>query len=131
MHVGELTQEILSQINANAEVEKRFIPKTDVWESAVGYHIHIYLPGMASEEIGLEYKDEFIIVSGERKNRMLSDISTEMKLNESDYGYFQRRIKLNEKVDQNKIKAKLEHGVLMISIQKLQAEGYRTQTKVA
>jgi HSP20 family protein len=129
LQVGQLAQELLAKINTEA-VAKRFIPKTDVWESASAYHIHVCLPGIDSNNISLEYHDEFLVVSGERPTS-LKENEIQVKLIESDFGYFQRRIKLNDKTDITKIKARLEHGVLMIEIPKHQSTNYLVQSKVA
>lgn len=129
MSVGDLANELLRNMKPEAEGPS-FIPKADVWESETAYHVSVYLPGLEKDEIQLSVKDGYIVVSGERKLAAEYEQQQVRKL-ESDYGYFQRRVKLNTKADAERIKARLENGVLNITIPKLQDEAYSRNIKVA
>ena len=125
----DLTNELMNQIKTNASLQK-FVPKADVWELETGYKVFVYLPGIDKESVNLEIKDDFLIISGERT--MNAEFAREKaKLLESAYGQFQRRIKLNQKVNLENIKAEFEAGILNISIPKIQAENVQRAIKVA
>jgi HSP20 family protein len=128
MHIGDLTEEILSQVNR--PVQDKFIPKANVWESNTAYIIYMYIPGVEMEEINLEFVDNQIVVAGERKSAFDPDNNT-IRLQEIEFGTFQRRIRLNDLADKDKISAQFENGVLKISIQKRNAENAIIHTKVA
>lgn len=128
MSIGDLANELMQHIQPNTE-RQSFMPKADVWESEVAYHVSVYLPGLEKDEINLDVKDGYVIVSGERK--VDAETDRQVRKLESDYGYFQRRVKLNTKADAEKVKARLENGVLLITIPKLQGEAYARNIKVA
>ncbi|MGZ5243572.1 MAG: Hsp20/alpha crystallin family protein [Bacteroidia bacterium] len=127
--IGEIANELMAQIKENA-VQKQFIPQADVWESDGAYHISVYLPGIDRADVKLDVKDGYLIISGERA--MQPDVKEhKIRLLESAFGIFQRRIKLNQKADIQNIKAKLEQGILNINIPKLQEQEYIQNIKVA
>lgn len=127
--IEALAGELMEKIKQNA-AQQRFIPQADVWESDMLYKIFIYLPGIDKENINLEIKDDFLVVSGERQMEPVLK-EEKLRLMESSYGYFQRRIKLNRKVDASSIRAKVENGILNIVIPKREAQDGTIQVKVA
>jgi HSP20 family protein len=127
--IEELASELMNQIKENA-ARGRFVPKADAWESDTAYFISIYLPGLEKKDVSMEVKDGHIMIFGERE--LEPELSAcKMRLMQSDYGYFQRRIKLNPKADVNNMRARMENGILRIVIPKHQAQEYEVKTKVA
>lgn len=125
----DLTNELMSQIKTNASLQK-FVPKADVWELETGYKVFVYLPGIDKDSVSLEVRDGFLIISGERN--IIPELAIEKaKLLESSYGQFQRRIKLNQKVNLEAIIANFESGILNITIPKIQNEDIQRVIKVA
>jgi HSP20 family protein len=128
-NLEELTNELMGQIKTNASLEK-FVPKADVWELEAGYKVFVYLPGIDKDSVSLEVRDGFLIISGERN--IIPELAIEKaKLLESSYGQFQRRIKLNQKVNLEAIIANFESGILNITIPKIQNEDIQRVIKVA
>lgn len=128
-NLEDLTNELMSQIKTNASLQK-FVPKADVWELETGYKVFVYLPGIDKNSVNLEVKDGFLIISGERA--IHPELAIEKaKLLESSYGEFQRRIKLNQKVNLEAIIANFESGILNIIIPKIQNEDIQRVIKVA
>jgi len=127
--IEQLAGELMEQIKVNA-AQRKFIPETDVWELDGGYRVFIYLPGIQKEQVNLEVKDGFLIISGE-KNISPEFEKEKAKLLESNYGYFQRRIKLNKRINTDGIKAQFESGVLNVYLPKIQDEDFLRAAKVA
>lgn len=97
----------------------QFIPAVNTREGDDAYYIEVDLPGVKKEDINIDVHDNILTVSGERK------IEKERKDDEfyrveSFYGKFERSFTLPEDVDSDKIEAKDENGVLLITIPKAQ-----------
>ncbi len=110
--------------NENAAKFERnvfFTPRVDVAENAKSFEVHMTLPGMKKEEIGLEVEGEILTISGERK---LKTEGNEAKYHmvESFYGKFSRSFTLPENVDKSPITAELTDGILKIEIPKTEVK---------
>lgn len=90
--------------------------KTDIKEDEKNYLIHMDVPGVSKENIGIEVKDGYLIVSVTRKSE---DEKNEDKYirRERHYGEYQRSFYVGD-VDEKDIVAKSLNGVLAISIPK-------------
>lgn len=110
--------------NENAAKFERnvfFTPRVDVAEHAKSFEVHMTLPGMKKEEIGIEVEGEVLTISGERK---LKNEGNEAKYHmvESFYGKFSRSFTLPENVDKSAISAELTDGILKIEIPKTEVK---------
>jgi len=94
-----------------------WIPLVNEKEDDKAYYLEIDLPGVGKEDIDIEVKDNFLIVSGERKFKK-EESDTGYKRIESFFGKFEKRFKLPPDADAEKIEAKAENGVLTIIIPK-------------
>lgn len=99
-----------------AEMEKAaWWPEIEVVEKNGELKIHADLPGMKKEDINVEFTDNGLIISGERKQE------TEEKRegfyhNERNYGTFYRNIALPEGANPDKANAVFHDGVLEVTV---------------
>jgi len=116
------------------EVATSFYPRIDITESEKQYHIYVDLPGMTKEEIHMEIiQNNILKLSGERKlNNMGKNDSQKPKKRylvvEQEYGKFERSLMIPENVNSETIQAKMENGVLDITINKKEIP--KKQTRV-
>lgn len=101
--------------------EKGSYPKVDIFETKDALVIEAAVPGMTRDEITVDVHDGILMISGEKRS---GDSN-----NEGNYIYrelkrstFRRSWTLAENLDPNKISAKLENGMLYLSIGKIQIE---------
>lgn len=92
-----------------------FKPACDIDETADHYLASFDLPGVKKEDIGIEVKDGYLTVTGERRKEITDTKSQHF---ERSYGKFQRRFSLPEKVDPKSVEAIFENGVLQLLIPK-------------
>lgn len=94
----------------------------DVKEEADRFLVMAELPGMAKEDVSVEMGDDTLRISA----------CKEQEIEEKEEGYlrkergsmrFFRQVRLPENVDREKVKAKMENGVLEISLPKTQLIG--------
>lgn len=105
-----------------AETEKSkvdFRPEWDVAESEQGYELNLELPGLANEDIDIEVVDETLIVRGEKKIERKADGKQFLHV-ERRQGKFERRLKFPLPVDFESVEARLNNGLLVVSIPKVE-----------
>ena len=85
------------------------------------YVIHAEIPGMKKEDIKVSVDNHVLTISGEKKRRWVRN-DANVRREESNYGFFQRSVKLPNDCDANALKAKYENGVLELNCKKLAQE---------
>ena len=106
-----------------------FVPRVDILEEDKSFEIHVAVPGMNKEDFKIGLNDNYLTISGERKN------SREKKENnfqsvEIQYGTFSRSFTLPENVDANGISAKYVNGILEVIIPKDEKKIVKSTIKV-
>ena len=108
----------------NEDVEENrgfnaFRPSADIKETNESFELNIAIPGVSKEDIKIELNNGILEVSGERKS--ITDENTDKyHLKEIKMGSFSRRFQLPDNTNTNEIDANVEHGVLHISIPKME-----------
>lgn len=109
-------------------VQGSWIPAVDIYETNEAIVLNAELPGVASEDISVEVKDNTLTLKGEKKfAREVKEESYHRV--ERAYGTFQRAFTLPGTVAQEKVKAQFKDGVLKITLPKVE-EAKPKQIKV-
>jgi len=96
---------------------RRWIPAMDLVETGDGYVLRADLPGLSDEDVTIEFQDDVLTVSGERKAEH-EDRGEGYYRIERGFGVFSRSLTLPEGVDPDAVKAHFDRGVLEIRIPK-------------
>ena len=92
--------------------------KTDIEETDTSYIITMDIPGMDKDSINIDYENNYLIVSGERKSESGDkDDKGNYIRQERSYGSFRRSF-YGETVKPEDIKANFKNGVLTITLSK-------------
>ncbi len=96
--------------------------KTDVQEHDDHYEVDIDLPGFKKEELSLELKDGYLVISAAKElNREEEEKKTGRFVRQERYaGSMSRSFYVGEEIKQEDIHAKYESGVLRLSIPKVE-----------
>ena len=93
-----------------------FTPEVDIFETDREITLLADMPGVAAEQVEIDLKENVLTLSGDVKPWETSDESD--VLVEFEIGKYYRQFTLSEVIDQGKIEAKLEDGVLRLTLPK-------------
>lgn len=97
----------------NSEDGNGYSPDMDILETDKEFVIEAEIPGASKEDFKLNVEDDVLTLEGEKKKEKQRFI-----FKESKEGRFKKRFSLPTDVDQDKIRAQFENGVLRITIPK-------------
>jgi HSP20 family molecular chaperone IbpA len=93
-----------------------FTPEVDIFENEQQINLLADMPGVAPEDVKIDLNDGVLSISGEVQPFEGKD-ETDL-LVEFEIGRYYRQFTLSEVVDQSNIEAKLEDGVLRLTLPK-------------
>ncbi|MBZ0272258.1 Hsp20/alpha crystallin family protein [bacterium] len=94
-----------------------FSPSVDVKETKDALIVKAELPGLTKEDVHISIENGMLTISGDRKFEKVTEKDT-YHLQELRYGSFLRRFTLGDEVDDSKIDAHMENGVLTVTLGK-------------
>ena len=94
-----------------------WLPPVDIKETPENILVSVEVPGMKKEDIKVVLNGNQLTISGERKMEKEEKNETYHRI-ERSYGKFQRAITLPVELDESKVKASYEQGVLTITLPK-------------
>lgn len=104
-------------------------PSVDVAETDSTFEISAELPGMSEDNIDISLADGVLTLKGEKKEER-EEKDKGYYLSERRYGSFRRSFRLPDGIDEDKIEAKFEKGVLKITAPK-KPEAVKKAKKIA
>ncbi len=103
-----------NRVPSTRESGKTLRPAVDIFETAEGLTVIVDLPGVQKENVQIQVENEILTIKATPKTRLtIEPAYQEFEL----YPYF-RQFQLSDKVDQEKIKAEMKNGVLVIQLPK-------------
>lgn len=92
-------------------------PRVDLAETEEGYLIHLDVPGMSKEDLDINFHDNVLTVSGERKAEETNEQRNYVRV-ERAYGSFYRSFTLPKAIKHDEIEANYQDGVLTVRVPK-------------
>jgi HSP20 family protein len=102
----------------NGASSRRWIPAMDLVEHEDSYVLHADLPGLSEDDVKIEFEENVLTVSGERKTEKREERKGGYVRVERASGVFARSLTLPAGVDAENIKASFANGVLEIRVPK-------------
>jgi len=94
------------------------MPAIDVSEKEGVYLVKAELPGVARENLDVTIKDGVLTIKAERKEEKKDERDDRVIRQERYYGKFVRSLRLGSDIDEGRIEAQYEDGVLKLSLPK-------------
>ena len=91
----------------------------DIEEKEDRYVIQASVPGFAPEDIKIEMEEDILTIRAEREGEE-EQAEGEWRLHERFTGAVERKLRLGKQIDRDAIEAELEHGVLKLSLPKVE-----------
>lgn len=106
-----------------------FNPKVDIAESDSDFEVQLHIPGIKKEEISIDLNEKQLTISGERK---FENEESEKNFHrvESHFGSFSRSFQLPDAINQDKIDASYQDGILTVKLPKDQKKLAKKQILV-
>jgi HSP20 family protein len=93
------------------------MPRMDVRETDKEIIIEAELPGLEEKDISLTLQNGILTVGGEKKSRY-DEEKENYRVMERSYGSFQRSLRVPDTVDEDKVAAHFENGILKVTLPK-------------
>jgi HSP20 family protein len=103
---------------------KRYIPATDIVENENELMVFMDMPGVAKNNINVKLENSILTIDGAIDMGTYTDL--EPVYTEYNIGNYTRQFELSNTIDQSKIEAKMENGVLSLVLPKVPEAQPRT-----
>ena len=90
-------------------------PAVNVWQGEDAVALTAELPGVEPADIDISVKDKVLTISGERRPPELPEAATWHR-RERGYGKFSRAVQLPFTVDESRVEARFQNGILKIAV---------------
>ena len=94
-----------------------FTPEVDIFETDKAITLLADMPGVKPEKLNIDLRDNILTITGDVDRLQATD--EELLVMEYETGRYYRQFTLSEVIDQTKIDAKLNLGVLRLSLPKV------------
>ena len=115
-----LFNDFMSLKKTNGLKDFNFSPSCEVLEEGSNYILKVDLPGVSKELVSVEVDQDQLTIRAERKEEKKSE-SKKKHLSEMYYGSYARSFTLPGPVDEKKVDAKFENGVLTVTVPKTES----------
>ena len=93
------------------------MPRMDVRETDKEITVEAELPGLEEKDISLTLQNGILTVQGEKKSSY-DEEKENYRMMERSYGSFQRSLRVPDMVDEDKVEAHFENGILRVTLPK-------------
>jgi HSP20 family protein len=99
------------------------IPAVNIRENNEGFMIEVAAPGMSKKDFNIKLDENLLTISSEKSEEKEDKADDKFTRREFSYQSFSRSFNLkNDLVDMDKIEARYEDGILLVSIPKKESE---------
>ncbi|TFG96404.1 MAG: Hsp20/alpha crystallin family protein [Calditrichales bacterium] len=109
--------DVMNSNNLASNFREGCYPAVDILEDDSKYHVQMELPGLEKEDVKISFKDDVLIISGEKKAEK-DESNKNYHHFERRYGKFERAFRVNSEIITDKIDATFKNGVLIIDLPK-------------
>jgi HSP20 family protein len=108
--------------------EAMMAPEVDVRENANAMTIEAELPGLDEKDVTVTLANGVLTIKGEKKHER-EEKDENYYLTERSFGRFERSLRLPDTIDNNKVEARFDKGVLKVTAAK-KPEAVKSERKI-
>jgi HSP20 family protein len=116
--MNQLFDTIAPTVNGNELV---FVPSAEIQETAAAVQLRVEVPGIEAKDLDVQVTAKTVSISGERKSELRTE-EKGMTRSEFRHGKFRRVISLPSRVQNDKVTAEYEDGILNLTLPKVEAK---------
>ena len=109
---GEIPSLLSSNFNTGMT-----LPQTNIRETADAYYVDMAVPGMKKTDFDINLENQVLSISAELKEEN-EEVNDDYTRREFGYSSFKRSFNLPETIEESKIKAKYNDGILNVELPK-------------
>lgn len=98
------------------EKEAWIAPVVDIYETKDDYFLAAIMPGVKKENVKIKLEDGHLVIMGRIDYE--TTVNRKYVLNESEFGNYYRKFKISDSIDESKIDANFENGILNLKLPK-------------
>ncbi len=98
------------------EKESWIAPLVDIYETMEDYYLTAQMPGVKKDDVKIKLEEGNLVIMGRIDYEQ--NVNNKFVLKETEIGNYYRRFKISDSVDETKIDAKLENGILNVKLPK-------------
>ena len=98
-----------------------FAPAAEIHETPEAVQLKVEVPGLEAKDLDVQVTAEAVSISGERKTETRSEEKGVVR-SEFRYGKFRRVIPLPARIQNDKVEAEYNNGILTLNLPKVEAE---------
>ena len=102
-----------------AEQDSSRRPLTNINEADSDYIISLEMPGVSKENVEVTLEGDTLTIAGERTDKLEDKGLLRREIREEK---FSRSFKLDSTIDREKVKAKMDNGILIVTLPKVEKE---------
>lgn len=111
-------KEVLPTTAERTRPGRVYLPMVDIYETEGAVVMLADMPGVASDKVGIDLKDNRLTISGEISPPLGE--KEHLVIREYETGNYLREFTLGQLVDQNRIEAMIKDGVLRLVLPKVE-----------
>jgi len=121
--LNRVLDEVLANSLTGSTESRAWVPALDVVERPDAYLIALEIPGVDPSTIDISFEQNLLTVRGSKPMGFELGKDTELRVYSAErvVGNFERSVRLPEFVDGESIAAEFTHGVLFLTVPKMQA----------
>ena len=104
------------------------VPELDVHDNGKQLTIEVDLPGVDEKDVSVTLANGMLTIRGEKKTER-EEKKENYYMAERSYGAFERSLRMPDTIDENKLEAKFDKGVLKVVAQK-KPEAIKAEKKI-
>ena len=114
--VDSLFNGFVSPARNIAERGSLLMPALDIVETADGYEVRADLPGVKKEDLSVNIKENLLTIEAESHDETVQKEGSTVIKSERRIGKFHRTLRLGKAVDESRISAEYNDGVLILTL---------------